>query len=400
MKKILSLLVALTLALGLTTAALGKTAPKANTKAPVITEVTKSGVLKAFTETTITVSEDGKTVLYTLAKGAKIESLGAQVDLMETAKKGLKVQYKAQLSGGKPLNIITYLDIPSVGNEYVGLVSLGVTDTRTTINDSNAFSPSTATYNAITGMIDGIYYSSKENPAETEDVYVFDNPSQISLGFINLVKDSLKITLNGKEIKVIDEKADFNAATVGDEAKLIGKADKTTTGVPGINYIISFEAPITDSKTFTQAEADEVLKVTFQKKPFTVTELDLYSSPIHEDVYAELNGIEVPLAKAMYRGNCAMVRSNSALEIVYVGAYYNELNCKIASISGNKITIDVLKNNTVAFRDTLVISNLLEVLDKNGIQAEKSTLKAGDQIKLTVDPYDNYNVSVICTVNK
>lgn len=400
MKKVLSLLVALMLTIGMTSFAFAKAISKTASKAPVITEVSKAGVLKAFTATTITVNEDGKSITYTLAKGAKVESLGASVDLMETAKKGLKVQYKAQLSNGKPNNLITYLDIPSAGNEYVGLVSLGVTDTRTTVNDSNAFSQSTATYNSITGMIDGIYYSSKENQPETEDVYVFDNPSQVSLGFINLVKDSLKISLNGKDIKVIDEKDNFNTSNIGDEAKLIGKPDKTTTGVSGINYIINFEAPITEKKSLTQAEADEILKITFQKKPYTVTELDLYSSPIHEDVYAELNGKEVPLAKAMYRGNSAIVRSNAALEIVYVGAFYSELNCKIVSISGNKITIDVLKNNVIAFRDTLVMSDFLEVIDKDGKESAKTNLSAGDAIKLTVDPYENYNVTVISTVNK
>jgi hypothetical protein len=393
MKKILSLLLVLALSIGMTTIAFAA-------KAPTPTEVSKTGVLKAFTATTITVLEEGKTISYTLEKGTKVESQGAPADLMETAKKGLKVQYKVQLSKGKPTSTITYLDIPSVGNEYVGLVSLGVTDTRTTIADSNAFSPSTSTYNSITGLIDGIYYSSQENPAETEGVYVFDKPNQVSLGFINLVKESVKITLNGKDIKVIDEKANFDAATVGDEAKLIGTPGKTTTGVPGINYTIVFEAPITDKTSLTQEEADQILKVIFQKKPYTLTEMDLYSSQINEDVYSELNGKEVPLAKAMYRGNCAIVRSNAALEIIYVGAYYSDLKCKIVSINGNNITIDVLKNDTVAFRDTLVLSSTLEVFDKNGVESSKSALSANDLIKLTVDPYENYNVTLINTINK
>jgi len=396
MKKALSIIVALSLVLGSSVSSYAATTAtkvptKPAVKAPVL--VSKVGIIKSFTATSITLLEAGKTNTYVINKSTKVINLGTAADLMEVARKGLKATLKVN---GK---IATLVDIPSIGINTEGNVGIGVVESRTTVSDSPklknvAVTKNTASYDERTGFVNAgvIKVEDKANVQETSFTYV--DATNIELGELQITTAaSLKIKLNDKDLKVIsDEKQAFDPANKADEVKL--KYDAKT-------YVTSleFESAITDNADFTQEDAEKIIALSFDKKEYIATVNDLSSFPINEDVYAELNGKEVTLAKALYRGNRFALTTNTTGEIIYVDAFYKDTVCKLGTVDkNNNLTISVMKFGNIAFSDVVKISTDTIVTDATGKTITIATALKAKKVIISTDPAANYTVVSIQVV--
>lgn len=404
MKKLLSLLLVLVMAFGLTISA------SAANKAPVITEVEKTGVLKNFNEKSILVNEDGKSLGYAVDASTKVYQLGNIVNLMDVAKKGLKITYKVKHLDGKATNILTYIDVAAPGLEGEGFLTLPVSSIATdlmkltaggnvgfnvclnnirgNVTDSSLAKPTDlkaegAIITDAAGNINMTIVDVKDLEPEADTAYQYDDTKNINLGDISIVKDSLQITVNGKKLIVIDGAAAFDSKDPADEVKLV--LTKTF-------YSLEFEAAIAEKEPSTQEELDKILSISYTKKMYKIITSEMTAYRLNEDIYAELNGKEATLAKALNRGNYAFVLTNVDGELIYINAFYRDLECEVVSKAGNSITIKVSKPGMTTYTDKIEMSSDILITNAQDEEIAVSSISAGDKIVLTTDPEQGYKV--------
>ena len=104
-----------------------------------------------------------------------------------------------------------------------------------------------------------------------------------------------------------------------------------------------------------QEDAEKVLELSFSKKEYNVTMSEMSAFPIHEDVYSELNGSEVTLAKALHRGNYFLYRTNTNGEVIYIDAMYKDFECKVTAYDSKTrmLTITGYKFGNISFTETV-----------------------------------------------
>lgn len=361
MKKLLVLLLTLTLVLGM------------NIPAYAAGENLQQGITKDFSETSITIIVDGKDTAYTISKATVVLLNDLPSTLTDAAYKGTKVTFKA--SG----NAVTELNFAEIGEQHQGLMNVAVTYPREMMTDTST----------------ELYYNKKitaqatkeEAGEESDNSFAFRDNKTVDLGAVELIPNSLKVSVDGKELKVIyDEKTEFENTVVGDEVKISYDTEDEN------QVVLNFEKEFTADTAATQADAEKIIKVDYKKKIFKVYIEELYKFILDEDVYVELNGIETTLVKAMNRATYAYYVLNPQGRIIYINSFYQELECAIDSINGDTISISVNSDARTPFKDTLKLSPSLSI---NGGSLSVNDLKAGDIIKLTVDPYSGYQVTSI-----
>lgn len=126
MKKLLSIITVFLLVIGIS---LPMMTTYAKTKE--VESGLKIGVITAYTENTVTIMENGKRYVLPLAKNAKILKQGEIVNLSDVVFKGAKVQYKVMLKNNVPVSI-TYMDVPSAGSVYEGLIGTSFSNKQLT----------------------------------------------------------------------------------------------------------------------------------------------------------------------------------------------------------------------------------------------------------------------------
>lgn len=376
MKKFLSLITVLALACGILF-------PSLTVKAKTYKEVEsnlKTGIITAFTQNSVTIIESGKKYVLPLAKNIKILKQGESVDIMDAAYKGAKVQYKVMLKNNVPVSV-SYIDIPPAGSIYDGNIGTSFSNKQITTFSYEETPKTTITVNPSRLLDVNSLTLVKDFVSDYDSYVIQSNGKEIFLGNYSLVQDSIKLTVSGKEIKIISDKAEFDAKDAADEAKLL----RNSKG----EYILTLETPLTNEQI---EKADEIVKVAYKVKELNMERTEILNLLVNEDVYCELNGKEVSFAKAMYRGNYASAFTNEKGEIVYINAYYKDLLCIVNSISGNKINVAVIKNGYIAFSDLLIINEGCDVTNENGEEISLSNIKQGDKILLTNAPDLNYQV--------
>lgn len=404
MKKLLSLLLVLVMTLGLTLTA------SAAKKAPKVTEVEKTGVLKDFNDKSILVNEAGKSVGYSYDGTTKVYQLGNLVELMDVAKKGLKLTYKVKHVDGKATSILTYIDVSAPGLEGEGFITMPVSsialdlmkltsgayvgfnvclnNIRENITDSSKAKPTDLkAENAIktdaAGNINMTIVDVKEISPEQDNAYQYGDTKNINLGDISVDKDSLVVTVNGKNLKVIDGTAAFDTKDPADEVKLV---------LDGTFYALEFEAAIAEKDPATQEELDKILSISYTKKIYKVITSEMTAYRVNDDVYAELNGKEATLAKALNRGNYTFILTNTDGELIYINAFYKNLECEVVSKSGNKLTVKVSKPGMTPYNETLEISSDVLYTNAQDEEISASSINTGDKIVLSTDPEQAYKV--------
>jgi hypothetical protein len=387
-KKAVSLLFAMIFVFGMIFGTSALSAPKP-------TEKSGTGIVKTFTDKSLTVVENGKVNTYTITNATKVIQQYNPASFTDVIKKGLLVTFKA--SG----NVITYIDIPVMGSENQGDLKIKAVDINVANTDSNIAVPPVNITSARN-------QTRKESGEEEATGFCYGNDGNmnmytgeadsVSLGAYEIIPGSVKATLDGKELKVIEGTAEFDKKAVDDEAKLVLDAEN------GNIWKLKFEKNLYEDETkYSIEDLESRLQVSYKKKLFDITTYEITDFPFSEAVIVELNGKEVPLVRALNRSTYSLFTTNTDGEVVYVNSYYRNLQCRIDSIKGNVITISKMSNpedpnSRVLWSDTLTISPNVLVLDPNSAPIEVTSLKTKDIIKLTVDPYDGYKVSEIYKV--
>lgn len=392
MKKIVSILMTMAFIIGITGTAFAapKTTVKAPAKkapvkvapakvttakaAPVVKTIDAVGQVKNFNDSSVTICVDGKNTVFTYDASTKV-TLGGEDGgaFLDVANKAVSAKFTA--TGTK----LTSIDFGQIGDQGEGALAATSTYVRFLKTDSNL---PAAGNTAVTTNV------KKEIGKETDTDYTYgeDGDNVIALGSVDIILGTVKVSLNDKDLKVIDEKAQFDKTVVGDEVQLYIDPDDQNM------YKLRFEKPIFDNANTTQEDAQKVLKVSYDKKMYSLTSTDVNTFTFDENVYSELNGKEVTLPQALNRGNYAYYVLSTNGSILYVNAFYKNLACKVESVDGNKITFSVNVKGKTPFKDTLEVTDDANIHDATGAPITLGSLKAGDAITVTTDPDNGYSV--------
>lgn len=374
MKKLLSIITVFLLVIGIS---LPMMTTYAKTKE--VESGLKIGVVTAYTEKIVTIVENGKKYTLPLAKNAKILKQGEIVNLTDAIFKGAKVQYKTMLKNKVPVSI-TYIDVPPAGSIYEGLIGTSFSNKQLTTFSYEETPKTTITKNPSLLYDVNSLLLTKELITDY-DSYVLQSDKVIFIGNYSLNTDSIILSIDGKEIKIISDKAEFDQKDASDEAKL----SRNSRG----EYLLTLETPLTKEQ---MDKADTIIKLTYKVKELNMERTEILNLIVNEDVYCELNGKEVSFAKAMYRGNYAAALTNEKGEIIYINAYYKDLLCTVNYISENKLTVTAIKNGYPSFTENLIINEGCQVLAADGTEISINKIKPGDKIYITNSPDLNYQV--------
>ncbi|HCJ56321.1 MAG TPA: hypothetical protein DHV55_02245 [Clostridiaceae bacterium] len=344
----------------------------------------KVGVIKAFSEESITMIVNGKDVTYKINENTKVMRIDQEMDLMDIAKKGLKATFKADN------NNLIYINIPNMGAEIQGTPRVAVSDLRINTTESKADNKETASIDSKTNEVLTHISTVVKEIGETEDsVYVYYNEEgkeYIDLGDKVIIEGSIKVNLNGKDLKVIGEKDEFNSAAPDDEVKF--------AIVDGYSNLL-FEGKITDNKDAAQADIEKILKVSYKKKMFEVYTTETNFLNVNSEAIIELNGKIVPLDKALAMSNASLIRTNPDGELIHLDAFYKGVNAEFLNLNKNEITVNVIKNGKIVGQEVLTLAEGVTVSDKDGAPIELKDLKANDNILITTEPAEGYSITSI-----
>lgn len=332
----------------------------------------KQGILKNYSSGSVVIGVDGKNLTLTIDKATKFTQKGIPTTLEEGAHKGIKVSYRA--NGSKLLE----MDFGEIGEQQQGVMELNTVYTRSMTSDTN------------TNV--SFANSKKEEIGEEEDtVYGYDpsERSKVTIGSVSVIFDTLKVTLNGKELKVVNSDGKLDPATKGDEVQLVVDPDDAD------RLYLQFENELTEDATKTQEDIEKILSISYKKKLFKLTTSEIFKYSVDEDVYVEINGKENTLQKALNRSNYAYLILSPNNTIIYIDSFYKDLECSIKSVNGTSLVIGVTAKGKTPFTDTLVISPALTVTAASGEALNLSDIKSGDTVLVTVDPYESYKVTNI-----
>jgi hypothetical protein len=379
MKKVLSSLLMLVLAICFVAYPIVGAASTQKKAQPVkeVESALKKGIIVDFGSNYVVIKEAGKNQRYSVNNKTKVYYLGNLSDIMEVAKKGLKVSFKVWLKNNVP-QYLTYLEIPAAGLEGQGIIGVSLIDFRTNISDDST-PPSLAapSIDDRTQLVNGNVVKTTDLNPELETQFQFVDSKKLRLGSITVIPGTLNVKVEGKEYKLIDEKEEF---TADDQYKMV-----VSKGVTDLIFKADLPAK-------NQSEAETKVEVSYNKKVYEIKTAEINSFPIHEDVYVELNGKETSLAKALYRGTYFYTLANDNGEIVYINAFYKDAEAVVRSIKGNIMEVTLIKYGKAAFVDTVIIEDWANISDSTGDVLNLKDLRAGDKIKFSVDPDSGYKV--------
>lgn len=359
MKKLIAFVITTIMVLGIAYSAIAAT--------PAV--VSKTGIVKGFTETSVTLGLSGVNTTYKIEKDTKVTLSSIPTPIMDAAHKGAKANIK--LSGTKLLEI----DFGEIGEQQQGAMELNTTYTRSMTSDTNT---------------DVTFANSKKEEIGEEEDNVFGyDPSErnkVTIGSVAIIPETLKVVLNGKELKVVKEDGKLDPATKGDEVQIIKDAEDND------RLYLQFETDLTEDATLGQEDIEKILSVTYKKKIFKITTAEIFKYCVDEDVYVEVNGKESTLPKALNRSNYAYLVLSPLGNIIYIDSFYKDLQCTVKSISGDTLNISVNAKGRTPFTDSLKISPAVTVQAEKGDSLSLSDIKTDDTILVTVDPYEDYKV--------
>lgn len=342
----------------------------------------KQGVIKAFNEKSITLGVGGKNYTYTIDSKTVVMRIDQEVDFMDVARKGIKVNFKN--SGSK----LTYISIPNIGAELQGNAKIAVSDLRINVTDSALAADSYAglTDSTTNEVTQTTVTKVKETGYITATDYVYDDETNLTLGDLKLDTASVKVTLNGKALKVIDGTKEFDATTVGDEVKLV--LTKTL-------YTMVFEKAITDNAEASLEDIEKILKVSYKKMMYEVATTETNLLPVDVEGLIELNGKETTLARATTMGNYWFVRTNPEGAVIHADAFFRDAEAVITSISKSTIKVNILKNGKVLGSETLTLSPVATIQAANGSVIAAKDLKVNNKVLITTEPAEGYQITFI-----
>lgn len=323
----------------------------------------QTGIIKSFDDKKITISSDDKVSTFNISEASKITQQGNPVNYNEAMRKGIKVDYK--LSGKD----ILQMDLSQVGEETAGNIEFSVVSSRAMFSES----PTPPKAN------DGEIVNIKEIGEEEDSSYGVYKGT-VELGEIALVPGTLEVTFGGKSLKVLEGAVEYNKSIPDDEVKVIDDSG-----------FIMLEFEKTPQEYYID-EFQKTLELKYKKKQFEVVTTEVSNLSFNENVTTTLNGVEVPFLKAMNRGNYFYTVSNIDGEVVFLDAFYKELECTVNSVNEEKLGITVLRNGKEIFKDEINIVKDTVITDSNNKLLKLDGIKVADKLKISVAPEKSYKV--------
>lgn len=364
MKKLVSLLIVALLICSMVVPSMAAT--KATTAKPL------TGVVQNFTDETISLKVNGKVTNYKLAGNIEVVQAGGEVDFMDVVKKGLTVQFK------EAKGVISWMDVPVTGNSMIGRIeSVTSKAGALVVTLLEARENSTDASEAATDVVE-----SRTTTKVMDQDFAWRTNKIVDIGAITLTPNSMKVVLEGKELKVIT--GDFNKDVVGDEVKLF--LDKA----PVANfYKLEFEKEL--SATNLQ-ELEKILTLSYEKTMYIILKHERTNLTVDENAVIEFQGKPATIGKILAEAGEVELLCDTAGDVVHISGYYSEYVCQLESIKDGKMTIFLTRGNKVYGRTTVELGDFVAMFDPFGREITEDDLYAKAHIKFSVDPYDEYRV--------
>lgn len=325
--------------------------------------MTKSGMVKDFTETSVTVLENGKAVTYKVHDHTMVTSGGMETDFASAINKGIVITYKA--ANG----MLVSADIPSYGlqtqgeimaiptvSQYGFLTSFNLQSVDTRVNTTDSFTiPKDNASTKFTAVVVG-EEADEGGLTRGADGLTFTFPEA------EIVAKSVVVTYDGKAMAT---PADY---TVKKEDGKVGT--------------------ITFTKAIAEADVDKLV-VKYNKVIREVTAKETSRFPFAKDLLIELNGKEMPM---VVDGVNAFVNTNLAGEVAYINSYYKNQPMIFYGMQGTRMVVGLLKGETVVMVDRLTVNPEATIFNAAGDEVKLSALKGNTKILLTTDPDYGYQV--------
>lgn len=373
MKKVLPIVLSLVLAVGNVSFA-------AATPTTMAAPAEKEAIVLKYTDTSVTVLENGKEVTYKLDAKTHVTTAGGEGNYSDLIKKGLTVTFMAK-SG-----LVSHIDIPGIGIQTKGVLStipviselgymldntLMVVDTRINTSDTNV---------DLTNPANTILTSKVIGEEVDDSIATGVDEKTFDIGDVDVVAGSLVVTAGTKTFKVITS-GEFDSTVVGDEVKLAKLTTKTYTS-------IVFEAPLT-------AEQKAALKVSYKKVIREIRADETAILPISNNVVIELNGKSSPF---VLEGTSAFVTTDLAGNAIYIDSFYNNQTVKYLGAKGSKLVLGIMKDGVQVATELVEISKDAMVTSETGAEIDFRTMKSGTMIKITTDPDTGYKIVELTVV--
>ncbi len=349
-------------------------------------EVSIEGTLTGLDETSMTVTyldAKGKEKVATFQIGPEtaVKRVDQPSDWLMVARKGLTVQVSAKGKSALAVTVPFYgLETQGRGIRTADPAVIGVEDVRVNRTDSSLVAASEAKDKE--GRIVSKVSFVEVAPVE-DDAWSLSNSKTVMLGNLHILPGTMKVSLDGKPMTVIDsvDGAGAFAAEAGSSVLL-----DLSKGI----YTLKFDVDV--GANF--AEADKRLKLSFKKKMYDQTTVETTYLKVAPLACIELNGKKATLAEAIDRANFWQVRANPAGDIIHIDAYLVGMEGVVKSASATRLVA------TVGGADmTLAVSPGVFFATKAGGPAELAAFKAGTPVLITNEPADEYRVIYVSLKN-
>ncbi len=364
MKKVLPII--LTLVLAVSSFGFAAAPTKAS---PVM--ATKSAIVQNYTETSVTVLENGKMVTYAIADDATVTSGGMEAVYADTISKGRMITFSATAG------TIKMVDIPGLGLQGQGVVTskpviteaglflnnaVSLVDTRVGVTFSNIIPKDSATTK---------YAAVVTGEEANDDFDLAADFKSATLDDTDVIAGSAVVTIDGKALKVVTDA--FTATAIGDEAKLVKTGTKAS---------IEFEAALTEAQ-------QKSLAISYKRSVRTITAVETSIFKATNTTIIELNGHVMPF---VIDGVSAFVDADLAGNTIYINSFYKNQDMKFLGTYGNRAVVALMRGDAVVLYDSIEIADSATISDAAGEPIEVAKIKTGTMIKLTVDPATGYQV--------
>lgn len=349
-------------------------------------EVSIEGTLTNLDESSMTVTyldAKGKEKVSTFQIGPEtaVKRVDQPSDWLMVARKGLTVQVSAKGKAALAVTVPFYgLETQGRGIRTADPMWIGIEDVRVNRTDSSLVAASEAKDKdgRIVSKVSFV-----EVAPELDSAWSLSNSKTVMLGNLHILPGTMKVSLDGKALTVIDsvDGAGAFAATPGSSALL-----DLSKGV----YTLKFDVDV--GANFT--EADARLKLSFQKKMYDQTTVETTYLKVAPMACIELNGKKATLAEALDVANFWQVRANPAGDIIHIDAYFVGAEGVVKSVAADKLVA------TFGGKDlTLAVSAGATFATKAGGPAELAAFKAGTAVRVTNEPADQYRVIYVSLKN-
>ena len=364
MKKLVSLLIVAVLVCSMVVPAMAST--KATVK-PL------TGIVQNFTDETISLRVNGKVTNYKLSDNLMVEQAGGEADYMDVVKKGLTIQFK------EAKGVINWMDVPVTGNAMIGRLERIYTKAGALMTTLLERRENTSDSSLLATDKNAVVVGK-----ELDDAFQWKSNTVVNLGQLLITPGSMKVKLEGKELKVIEGTAAFNADVVGDEVRLVVNA---TEGA-GFQTLV-FEKAVNATNYDTLSA---ILEISFEKTMFSVVAEERTELTIDENAVVEFQGKPATIAKVLAEAGEVELLCDTAGDVVHISGYYNEYVCQVESIKNGKMTIFLTRGNKVYGRTTVELGDFIAIFDPFGREITTEDIYAKAHIKFSVDPYDDFRV--------